>query len=290
VSDGLYSNLEEDQGLRSGVEKQRDKMKRSPVYLIHPGKRNASFYRARVATDHAEVSKFMTALEKELGPPPERLRKAGRLNPSGVATFYGAFEVDTCIAELRPDVGSLVVSARFSTTEPICVLDTTRFAARPRSTQLFRRDEAKRSAQWNFMQGFSKEISKPVSPGNEHLDYIPTQAVAEYLANHLSVQIEGQTRNIDAIIYASAQKRGGKNIAILGGAGIVGQSPGKQQVRPPTNDDGIFGFLPSMARPKNRLIPVAKSFQCHEIEGANFDKRKYLGSFGRREDDHDEDW
>lgn len=260
-----------------GVERQRDKIRRSPVYMIYPGKRNAFYYRARVAHDHGEVRKFMEAVERELAPPPERLRKQGRLNPAGIATFYGAFDLDTCVAELRPSVGSLVASARFTVTEPMCVLDTTRFATRPRSVNIYRRDEVKRAAQWNFMQDFAREISKPISPGNEYLDYIPTQAVAEYLVNHHAVRIDGETRQIDAIIYSSAQRLGGRNIAILGAAGVVGQAVDEKPRRPKSDRGDIFEFMSSWGRQKTRIIPVAKSFGCYAIEGASFDKRNYFG-------------
>ena len=49
------------------------------------------------------------------------------MNPAGITAFYGAFDLDTCIAELRPAVGNVVVSARFELTEPLCVLDITQF-------------------------------------------------------------------------------------------------------------------------------------------------------------------
>jgi RES domain len=47
-----------------------------------------------------------------------------------------------------------------------------------------------------FLEGFHALIARPIQPHEEPLEYIPTQAVAEYVANVLS---------LDGILYASAQ-------------------------------------------------------------------------------------
>jgi hypothetical protein len=54
------------------------------------------------------------------------------MNSSGIWAFYGAFDIDTCIAELRPAVGETVISAKFNLSRPILVLDTTKFSGRPK--------------------------------------------------------------------------------------------------------------------------------------------------------------
>jgi hypothetical protein len=99
--------------LFQGVEAQRDHHKLPPVYELKPGEPLATMYRARLAETDAKRSQIVKDPAKELTAPPERLRKPGRMNPSGVACFYGAYELETCIAELRPVVGSIVVGAKF---------------------------------------------------------------------------------------------------------------------------------------------------------------------------------
>ena len=205
-----------------GVQQLRDANRQGPVYLIKPDTPEACFFRARVANTHEEMQQIKAGLAQELGPPPEHLRKAGRLNPSGISAFYGAFDLPTCIAELRPSVGGSIVSAQFRLTRPICVLDTTRFADRPASVNLFAAGALDRARLFEFMQMFMREIAQPVFPGEEHLEYLPTQALAEFLNRRFSILFEGERRGIDAVIFHSAQRPEGKNIVILGDAAIVG--------------------------------------------------------------------
>lgn len=218
--------------LFSGVDAQRDHRKQSPVYEISPGGEFGTFYRARVLATPQERARAYEDPASVLGPPPKRLRKAGRMSPAGIACFYGAFDVDTCVAELRPPVGSVVVYAKFELSRPIWVLDTTRFDAPMKPLSLFSKDYLRKVEQWSFMQKFMEDIAKPISPGDEHLDYIPTQAVAEYVRMHHQFKRDGNAHKIDAVIYRSAQLPGKKNIAILGDAAEVGPEPKSRPKRP----------------------------------------------------------
>lgn len=220
-----------------GVQQLRDANGQGPVYMIEPGTAEARFIRARNANSPEEMKKIRGDLAKELGPPPEQLRKAGRLNPAGIHAFYGAFDLATCIAELRPSVGGRVISAEFSLTRPICVLDTTRFANNPKSVNLFAKGALERARQWRFMKTFMEEIARPVIPGEEHLQYLPTQAVAEFLNRRFQVAFAGEKRGIDAIIFGSAQRPGGKNIVVLGDAAIAGLPPQEAGAPQPEDDD-----------------------------------------------------
>ncbi|MNS80276.1 RES domain protein [compost metagenome] len=205
----------------AGIHRQRDGEGRPAVYMIEPGDPQSRFFRARMADDYDVRRRIHQAPARELGPPPPRRRTSGRLNPSGIAAFYGAFDRQTCHAELRPAVGSIVVSAQFALTSPICVLDTTRFAAPERHHDPFHKHALEQSGQWQFMRNFMDEIAKPILPSDEHLDYVPTQAVAEYLAHHHTFELRSAHRRIDAIIFQSAQTGRGKNIALLGAAASV---------------------------------------------------------------------
>lgn len=72
-----------------------------------------------------------------------------------------------------------------------------------------------------------REVAQPVSTNDEHLDYVPTQAVAEFLAHHYTFNLDGRRTRIDAIVYKSAQNGAGRNIALLSTAGRVRISPRK---------------------------------------------------------------
>lgn len=211
-----------------GLQYQRDNARRSPIYRIEPGTPEAIFYRARQANSDGEIDRFLKAPYMELGPPPERQRRPGRMNSAGIGCFYGAYDLSTCVAELRPLVGSMVIGAKFELTRPIYVLDTTRFEAPMKPLSVFSKDYLARVEQWSFMNTFAREIARPISPSDEHLDYIPTQAVAEYFLNHHNFKRDGQPARIEGIVFQSAQLPPNKNIVLLGDAAQVrGPSPSK---------------------------------------------------------------
>lgn len=204
-----------------GLHLLRDDSNSPAVYMLEPGDEAARIYRARKGNSIEERERIVQDPAKQLGPPPEKLRRAGRMNPSGILAFYGAFDLDTCVAELRPAVGETVIAAEFHLTRPILVLDTTKFSGRPKAINIFAQTHVTRMRLWKFMTTFMSEIARPCLPDDEHLDYVPTQVVSEYLT-HLHKFKRGENEmTIDAIIYRSAQNGNGNNIAIFGSAAVV---------------------------------------------------------------------
>ncbi|NOE32130.1 RES domain-containing protein [Ruegeria sp. HKCCD7318] len=65
------------------------------------------------------------------------------------------------------------------------------------------------------------EISQPCLPDDEHLDYIPTQVVAEYLVKEHKFKFSGEEKSVEGIIFRSAQNPNGKNIVLFGEAATV---------------------------------------------------------------------
>lgn len=262
-----------------GVQQLRDADRRGPVYMIEPGMDDALIHRARIANAPEEAQRIRANPAQELGPPPEHLRKAGRLNPSGIQAFYGAFDLPTCIAELRPSVGGRVMSAQFALTRPICVLDTTRFANNPRGVNYFAPGALARARQWHFMKTFMAEIARPVFPGDEHLHYLPTQAVAEFLNRRFQISFAGAKRGIDAVIFRSAQRPEGRNIVILGDAAIVGM-PGGAKPRVPEAGHGQdwLDQAAQQARAEKPagLIALPETLRWTRITGAQFTSEEVL--------------
>lgn len=259
------------------IHRARGRYRQAPVYVIRPGEPGSKFYRARIVNHDNQRKEIISAPGDQLGPPPKRLRRAGRMNPAGIACFYGAFNVQTCISELRPDVGSTVVSARFALIRPIHVLDTTQFVAPMRSMSLFSSKYMARFQQWKFMQNFMNEAAKPILPGDEHLDYIPTQAVAEYLLYHYAFVRRDQPEKIEGIIYPSAQAPKGKNIVLLGEAAQV-EAPPREKSRKPRKTEFGDRFPKSIAsfmgepsdRPNPGLRIVAGSTRTRRVKGARY--------------------
>lgn len=265
----------------SGIQYQRDNQTLPAIYKIEPSDSNSSFYRARTARSVDKIDQIRTDPEKQLGPPPERLRKAGRMNPAGISCFYGAFDFDTCIAELRPSVGVNIVGAKFQLVRPIYVLDTTRFERPMKTLSLFSQNYVDRVEQWTFMRQFRREIAKPISRDDEHLDYIPTQAVAEYLLNYFQFKRSGNEAKIEAIIFQSAQSPTGKNIVLLGDAGQLQTNAtlaaklrkgAHSKISSPLSLDLYSRGNTTSLNPAIELVP--QSVEVRWVTGANFQSKK----------------
>lgn len=272
-----------------GLQYQRDNARRSPIYRIEPGTPEATFFRARQANSDGDIDRIQKMPHKELGPPPKRQRRPGRMNPAGIGCFYGAYELSTCVAELRPIVGSVVIGAKFDLTRPIYVLDTTRFEAPMRPLSVFSKDYLKRVEQWSFMNTFAREIARPISPSDEHLDYIPTQAVAEYFLHHHSFKRDGLPAKIEGIIFQSAQLPPNKNIVLLGDAALVhGPAPSKSKRSPLDADpfsDAFMSVLEQIHSYNPALSLSADPVEVLRVTSARFTSESYLRRSALRSSD-----
>jgi hypothetical protein len=248
---------------------QRDISKNSPVHLLVPGE-ISPVHRARIATDK-EIRDVRDDPATQLGAPPRKLGKPNRMNPSGIPAFYASMDFPTCVAELRPRVGCNVVGGEFKICRPILALDTTRFHAPPKEVNLFSKDHTRRLTQWRFMQFFMKEIAKPISPEDEHLEYVPTQVVAEYLNKIFSCYIDGSKRNIEAIIYQSAQRPMGKNIVFLGNAALTEASKKEQPARASPSMSSFERAATELAKERSPgLALVVGSLKVAKVTEASF--------------------
>ena len=205
--------------LFDGLHLLRDNRNESAIRMLDTG--SLTLFRGRKANSPIDRRRIKKAPSKVLGPPPEKLRGAGRMNPSGIPVFYGALDIETCLAELRPAVGETIIAAEFDLLKPIIVLDTTKFESPPKPPNMFAKTYNERLSLWGFMAEFMTEISLPCLPNDEHLDYIPTQVVAEYLIHEHKVKVAGVERHIDGLIFRSAQNPDGKNVVLFGSAGLV---------------------------------------------------------------------
>jgi len=229
-------------------------------------------YRARRVSDHEQARGFAGKEGLELGPPPEKLRAAGRMNAAGIGAFYGALDQATCIAELRPAVGSLVCLGAFRPCRPIHVLDLTRFVRPGREVDIFAKNYLSSTTQWAFMRSFAVEISQPILPGDEHLAYVPAQAVAEYLTNQ-PVPWRGGEQMIEGLVFRSAQHKGGRNLVLFNDAGLVRteeEVPTALGAAPGLHPAGVPS-LPARRQRHPALTYVPDSLKVVRITSADYD-------------------
>lgn len=167
----------------------------------------STIYRARYASNNDILEKILNNPIKQLGHPELCNTRNGRMNPIGISFFYGAYCEKTCVSEIRPPVGGIVVLGTFEITSQCTLLDLTEIKSNYPS--MFDPKFLEKIIDIKFVEKFTNEISKPILPEDENLEYIPTQAVTEFISNHLEQKIDG-------IIYPSIQTdRVGKNIVIF---------------------------------------------------------------------------
>jgi len=200
---------------------------------IGPGTPVKALYRARVFQSDPPLVEALARPDLHLGPPPAHLAAAGRMNARGIAVFYGATAARVAIAEVRPPVGSQVAVARFRLLRRLRVLDLTALGRVSEAGSLFDPGLADRLARAKFLRSLSGRMTRPVMPDDEALDYLPTQAVADFLAGE-------NTPRLDGILFPSVQAgtRGPKNVVLFHHAAEVEelQFPPGTQVEARTGD------------------------------------------------------
>ena len=182
---------------------------------FNPDNENSFFWRGRTALSDQELEHILKFPTLELGPPPPGKTKAGRMNAEGIPVFYGAMERSTCVSEVRAPVGSRVVVGKFALLRQVRLLDLNALAKAYVEGSYFDPNYARQIARLAFFKRLVAEVSRPVMPQDEALEYIPTQVVAEYLAKN-------SLPNLDGIIFRSPQSAGiGRNVVLFNHACFV---------------------------------------------------------------------
>ena len=173
--------------------------------LVVPLPAQTRFYRARLH----KPGDTITLPGGLAAPRREHAKYSNRMSPVGIPMFYGATDLNTCVAELGHDPSSgptECTAGIFETGRPLRVLDLTRI---PRTPGLFAppselKDERPRL---RFLNGFTRDVSRPVKKDElAHVEYAPTQIVTEYVRRVLRCQDGAE---IEGVIYSSAAHPGG---------------------------------------------------------------------------------
>ncbi|MFL9981375.1 RES family NAD+ phosphorylase [Paraburkholderia graminis] len=180
---------------------------RSPV--VRRLRTGTRLFRARVVTSHSLLNDMVDDPLVHIGPPPQHLARAGRMNAEGISVFYGSLESPTCLAEMRPAIGNDVALIELRTNRPLRVLDFTRLEAARSSKPLsyFQPDFQKQQKRRNFLKILHTLIAQPITPGHES-DYLITQTMAEFLSHVAEPSFDG-------ILFKSTQRENGTNIVLF---------------------------------------------------------------------------
>jgi hypothetical protein len=113
------------------------------------------------------------------------------------------------LAEIRPPVGSRVLTGRFEILRPLRLLDLSALSHVRVEGSIFDPAYSTALERAAFLDSFSERITRPVMPDDEALDYIITQAIADFLATDTDNPLDG-------LIYRSAQApEGGVNVVLF---------------------------------------------------------------------------
>ena len=187
--------------LFGGIETMSTIDERPLVINAGPDTSLPTLYRARVFQSDKELVAALRRPDHHLGPPPSHLASAGRMNASGISVFYGANHPQAAISEVRPPIGSQIAVAQFDIIQPMRLLDLTALSTVGERGSIFDPDFAVRTERAVFLRALSTRIAQPIMPNDEAFDYLPTQAIADFLATEFSPQLDG-------IIFPSAQAGG----------------------------------------------------------------------------------
>jgi RES domain len=170
---------------------------------------HTKLFRARQCLAGTQLNAFFKDPLGQVGPPPSEHSRSGRMNPEGITVLYSSLEVDTCLAELRPALGSRIALITMETVHPLRLLDFNLLdiARHPDSLSYFQDDFDEQVELRVFLHRLHRMIANPVAPGHES-DYLITQVMTEYLAHVCKHQLDG-------IQFRSSQKSDGNNVVLF---------------------------------------------------------------------------
>ncbi|WKV98442.1 RES family NAD+ phosphorylase [Pseudomonas sp. H22_DOA] len=197
-------------------------------------------YRARVFQSDDKLHEALCRPDLHIGSPPFNFANSGRMNARGISVFYGATQASVAIAEVRPPVGSKVASAKFDIIRPLQLLDLTALEDVQDGGSIFDPSLKGRLERVAFLRSLGRRMTKPVMPDDEAFEYLPTQAIADFLATE-------NAPSLDGIIFQSAQSEEGRNVVLFHKAAraeLMQFAPGTELKVPNgfTGDDGGWGL------------------------------------------------
>jgi hypothetical protein len=202
-------------GIFEGISDYSTEAGKPVIVEAGPGTALASLYRARVFQINEKLITALRRPDREIGSPPPQAAASGRMNARGISVFYGATDRLVALAEVRPFVGSRVVSGEFELLRPLRLLDVEAFRSLNVKGSLFDPSYLSRLEKAAFLAELSHLITAPVMPDEEVFEYLPTQAIADFLATEANPALDG-------ILYPSVQgAEGMKNVVLFQKAALV---------------------------------------------------------------------
>ncbi|MEM5299906.1 RES family NAD+ phosphorylase [Burkholderia sp. JPY481] len=151
----------------------------------------------------------------DLGSPPSEYAKTSiRMSAAGISAFYGAFDRETTIRETASGITEPAAATlgTFRALRDLRLVDLTNV---PHLPSIFDSEFRGLRPGIRFLRGFLNDFTAPVvKDGREHIDYVPTQVIAEYLR---FIHRDQEGRPIDGILYNRAQHEGAQACVLFFG-------------------------------------------------------------------------
>ena len=165
-------------------------------YAKVPYKAGERFYRARMSTSPVGFS------IDDMGAPPSRSAKAGRVNSEGISVLYLADSIETVVYEVRAGRYDYITIGTFELTEDIDVVSLDSL----KTISPFMRDGdmAQHAVNLNHLSRLSQEVARPLRRHDSSLDYLPTQYISDFIKSQ---------PGISGITYGSSMATNGINLA-----------------------------------------------------------------------------
>ncbi|PZU10499.1 MAG: RES domain-containing protein [Chryseobacterium sp.] len=196
----LFSSSSNNQDKAYNILKEVGKLIHS-LKLIKTLPKGTRLYRCRQHDSQKKLNDF----EEITSPPNSRSIYPNRFSPSGISMFYAAFNSETAILETvsREDpLKTHVTIGEFETLEDFHIIDFTKL---PKIPSIFGIKDKGNYYLKLFLYSFVNDITKNIDKdGREHIEYVPTQVVTEYIRYSFNKNLKNK---IEGITYESSQHR-----------------------------------------------------------------------------------
>ena len=232
-------------------------------------------YRARtVAWDWGTTANLPTSAA-DLGPAPADRAAANRMSPAGIPMFYGAEDEATALNEVAAfSIAQHAVVGTFYPTRPLRMLDLRVASAELASP--FDEQRLELRILLLFLEEFQQAISQPIVPdGRQHIEYVPTQVVAEFFRRAVDPPLDGiafasaHTGDSNCVIFATSEN--------VTDAGSAKAEPATNPHFPDADDPEVLLILDPSSVGLRRLVHRVD----HETLG-RFDGSRWMVSEGNR--------
>lgn len=180
-----------------------DKLQTYLSYLRKDYNKGTTLYRGRLCSEDTGFK------ASEMGAPPYKCAREGRANSTGISRLYLADSAETCIHEIRAGAFDVITIGKFKLQKSISVVDLKQINQFSPFNGEF--DFLEYFLNKPILQKIDDEMGRAVRSSDNHLDYIPTQ----YLCDFIKTLDCGQDEKYSGVEYTSTLNSSGYNLAVF---------------------------------------------------------------------------